>query len=94
MFVNVGNNIVWEVTSKEDIPDKNKAILRKLNIPKYPLTMDMSGYDEWYYDHLEDFYNQKVTEEQARIIYTMQKWGQSNYEIIREGKIIFSSSLQ
>jgi len=91
MFVNVGNNIVWEITQLDN-PDKNKAILRTSNATKYPLTMDMKGYDEWYYDHLEDFYNRKITEEQARIIYTMQKFGQSNYEIIREGKIIFSSS--
>lgn len=85
MFVDLGNDTIWEISGD------NKAILRRPNSDKYPLTIDMTGYDQWYYDNLEDFYHQKVTDKQARVIYAMKKWGQTRYEIIREGKIIFSS---
>ena len=89
MFVNLENNIIWEVIPIND--KRNKAILRTAEREKRrPMTIPMDGYDEWLYENLEDL--QDIPEAQTRIIYAMQKWGQSNYELIkgRESKIIFS----
>lgn len=88
MLVNLGNNVVWEVKPVDKV--RNKAILRNSENHKKAMTIPMDGYDEWLYDNLEDLQN--LTDRQTRIIFAMQKWGQSNYEVIknRESKIIFS----
>jgi hypothetical protein len=87
MLVNLGNNTIWEVIPLKD--SRNKAILRTPEREKRrPMTIPMDGYEQWLYDNLEDLQN--IPDYQTRIIYAMQKWGQSKYEKVRESKIIFS----
>lgn len=87
MIVNLSGT-VWEIIPTNEYGTENKAILRGKTDKS--MTIDMSEFDKWHYDNLEDM--QHVTEKQAKIIYFMQKWGNTKYETIkdREGKIIFS----
>ncbi|MDR4491382.1 MAG: hypothetical protein R2685_10855 [Candidatus Nitrosocosmicus sp.] len=88
MIVNLGNDTIWEVIDSKN--GANKAIQRdkRLINDEDIMTINMSDFDKWYFDNLEDL--QRVTESQARIIFQMSKWGQSNYKIDRQTKILFT----
>lgn len=83
MLVNLSGDI-WEIIPIDS--KSNKAILRGKS--DEGLTIPMNGFEEWEYNYLEDLQN--CNNKQKRIIFVMQKWGQSKYEIERESKIIFS----
>ncbi len=89
MLVNLGNDCIWEVVSGNS-DTENKAILRTKETCDYKraMTIPMSGFEEWYYDNLEDL--QDATESQAKIIFAMRNWGQVKFSIERAGKVIFS----
>lgn len=89
MLVNLGNDCIWEVVSG-NTDTENKAILRTKDTcnSKLAMTIPMDGFEQWYYDNLEDL--QDATESQAKIIFAMRNWGQSNYKIERTGKVLFS----
>lgn len=89
MIVHLGDECYWEVTPEKDTT-VNKAILRSsrtLN-GRESMTISMDGFEDWLWDNLEEVHT--LTKYQQRIIFVMQKWGQNNYRIDREGKIIFS----
>lgn len=87
MLVHLGGDYYWEIIDKFGA---NKALLRskKTCNPKEAMTIDMTGFNDWLYDNIETLDGN--SDAQNRIIYCMEKWGQSNYIIEREGKIIFS----
>lgn len=86
MIVNLTGTI-WEIIPINNNTG-NKAILR--GKADNAMTIDMTGFEEWHYDNLEDL--ESITEQQAKVIFVMKKWGNTNYQTIknRESKIIFS----
>lgn len=90
MIIHVGGDHYWEVTQANDSTSINKALLRSSRTcdTKRAMTVDMSGFNQWLYENIETV--ETNTEAQNKIIYFMKKWGQHNYRIEREGKIIFS----
>ncbi len=86
MLIKLSDNCFWEIIDTKN--GTNKAIQRKLQENSNPLTIKMDGYEDWRYDNLEDL--QGVTDDQCRVIFAMQKWGQKRWNIERQQKIIFS----
>lgn len=84
MLVYLGGDCYWEVDTN------NKAILRssKTCDTWRAMTIPMHDYDSWLWNNIERV--EGNTECQNKIIYVMEKYGQKNYYIQREGKIIFS----
>lgn len=89
MLVNLGGDCYWEVTPITG-NQRNKAILRssKTCDTKRAMTISMLDYDAWLWNNLERL--EGNTDCQNKIIFCMDKWGQHNYFIEREGKVIFS----
>lgn len=88
MLIQLSKDCFWEIISVAD--GTNKALQRKgtREGKDNPLTIKMDGYEEWKYDNLEDL--QGVTDDQCKVIFAMNRWGQKNWKIERQQKIIFS----